>query len=235
MTDWTIDQISNQFLIITQPRSGTQMLERALSSHPDVAMRTWSTSQDNPHPVMDLYGFRDMDWQEKERPFRGTVTHSWGEQFTRRIFGMGLDRHWRIVGYFFPRVVLLTRSNQLHRYLSYQISDLFDYWGVHDRRPGNPVVDLDFEQFLAFLHDTNIYWSAVLRAFPNALVLTYEDLDLHWLKTWPRLLDFLGIGQVAVVPSTMKQEFRPAREIIGNWSPELENKFKYYGLEAWLT
>lgn len=233
MTKWTIDQIRNQFLIISQPRAGTQMLERALSTHPDVVMRTWSTSQDNHHPIMDLYQFREMDRQEGQRPFRGTVTHSWGEQFTKQTFGMGLERYWRTVGWFFPRVVLLTRANQLKRYLSYRISDQLCHWGVHNPRPGDPVIDLDFDEFLAWLHDTMAYWMAVLRAFPGALRLTYEELDRHWERTWIKILGFLGIPQRAIWPSTVRQESRPVREIIGNWGPELERKFKYYGLETW--
>lgn len=232
---WTIDQIQNQFLIVSQPRAGTQMLERALSAHPDVAMRTWSTSEDNPHQIMGLYGFRKMDGQERIRPFRGTVTHSWGEQFTRQTFGMGLDRYWRTVGLFFPRVILLTRANQLRRYLSYQVSDLLNHWGVYEHRPADPVIDFDFDAFLAWMHDTMTYWMAAVKAFPGALRLTYETLDCHWERTWIRLLGHLGIRQVAIWPSTVRQESRPVREIISNWGSELENKFKYYGLEAWLT
>lgn len=234
MTDWTIEQRRNQFLIVSQPRSGTQMLERALSMHPDVAMRSWSTSQDNPHSIRSLYEFRKMDNQEKQKPFRGTVTHSWGDKFTRKVFGLPLDEYWKTVGNFFPKVVLLTRKNQLRRYLSYQISDLLNYWGVHECRPGDPVIDFNFDDFLTWLHSTVIYWTAVVQAFPQTLVLTYEKLARHWEPTWVGLLNFLGIRQVAIWPNTIRQESRSVREIIGNWGPALERKFEYYGMEAWL-
>jgi hypothetical protein len=235
MTKWTTDQIKNQFLVITEPRSGTQMLERALAAHPDVIMRTWTTSQDNHQPVIDLYAFREMNRREGRRPFRGTITHSWGERFIRQAFGMGLGRHWQVVGYFFPKVVLLTRMNQLHRYLSYQISDILGHWGVYDCRPENPVIDFDFDHFLAFLHDATSCWTAVIKSFPQALRLTYEGLAYRWEESWIGLLNFLGIPQAPIWPSTYRQEFRPIRNIIGNWGPDLEQKFKCYGLEAWLV
>ncbi len=234
MTKWTTKQIKNQFLIISQPRAGTQMLERALSSHPDVVMRAWSTSQDNHHPVMDLYGFRQMTPDERRRPFRGTVTHSWGDEFTRRTFGLPLDRYWKVVSCFFPRVVVLTRVNQLRRYLSYKVAEHLGQWGVHEPRTEDPVIEFDFDDFLGFMRDTLAYWSAVVRAFPTAMYLTYEGLTVNWDAAMMYLLDFLGIRQVILKPTTHQQEFRRVRDIIGNWDHNLESRFTYYGWERWL-
>jgi len=235
MTNWTIDQIRNQFLVISQPRAGTQMLERSLSAHPDVVMRTWSTSQDNPGSILDLYDFRPMDEQERQRPFRGTITHSWGEVFTKDQFGMALDQYWGMVGRFFPRVVILTRRNQLRRFLSYKVAETLNQWGVYEAPVSHPGLEFDFDEFLAFLHDTMVYRQSVARVFPNAFRVEYEDLVCDPSK-YQELLGWLGIpySNMNVTSHTYRQEYRQAWEVMSNWNPELETAFGHYGMTSWL-
>lgn len=235
---WTPEQLANRFLIITQVRSGSQMLERALSAHPDVAMRTWSTSPDNPHPVMGLDGFRAMDEQEMQRTFRGTMTHMWGDAYTRAAFGFPLDRFWMVARYFFSRVVILVRRNQLRRFLSVKLACLLGNWGVQAPRAESPKVEFDFNEFLVWLHDTANYTLTVLRAFPDALVVRYEELADGWPRSaaFYGLLRFLGIPQLELAAiHTHRQEHRTARQIISNMDGGLEARFTHYGMEGWLT
>ena len=236
---WTPEQLQNRFLIITQVRSGSQMLERTLSAHPDVVMRTWSTSPDNPHPLMGLDGFRGMDEQEAVRTFRGTMTHMWGDAYTRGAFGFPLDRFWSVARYFFLKVAVLIRKNQLRRFLSVKLACLLGNWGVQAPRMESPMVEFDFDEFLAWLHDTADYTLAVLRAFPNALVVRYEELVDGWpgSAAFHGLLKFLGIPQSELESAacTHRQEHRPAREIISNMDRGLEARFAHYGMEGWLA
>lgn len=210
------------------------MLTNALESHPDVVMRSFSMDHDKVDQFMALREFRLLDDNERERPFRGTVTHQWGDLFVKNTFGMDPGKFWGAVACFFPskRVIILNRKNLLRRYLSHVLACQAGF-GVQEPRRFAPTIEFDFEEFLADLRNTKRYRREAEKAFPQALFITYEDLLGDYAGTMAKIQEHLGLPVVDLQPQTYRQESRPLRQIIRNW-PEVEPIFRAYGMEGWL-
>lgn len=229
---WTTEQILSQCLLVTQARSGTQMLESALKSHPDVVLNSWSGRDGK--GIMGLYDFRELDGEtEPGRRFRITSTHQWGEAYAINTFGMGLEKFWRLVGYFFPRAIILGRRNQLRRFLSQKVASKVGF-DVAVERPRHPKVNLNVPELVTtvmYMVDNQL---AVERAFPDALVLAYEDLVMDW-PSWAGVIqDFIGLEPMDIRPTTHRWETRPVPDIIANWSPEMEQRLVRLGYGGWI-
>lgn len=232
MTDWTTEQILNQCLLVTQARSGTQMLESALKLHPDVVLNSWNGRDGK--GIMSLYDFRAMDSEtEPGKRFRLTSTHQWGEEFVNNLFSMPRWKFWRVVGYFFPRVVILNRRNQLRRFLSHKVASQVGF-GVRVERPWEATVELDIMELVQTVMYVVDNQMSAEKAFPQALLLDYEDLVMRWPEMIGRVQDFMGLETLALAPETHRWETRPIRDIISNWSPALERQLIRLGYGGWL-
>lgn len=232
MIHWTTEQILNQCLLVTQARSGTQMLESALQFHPDLVLNSWSGRDGK--GVMGLYDFRELDEEtEPGRRFRITSTHQWGEEFVNNLFGMSREKLWKLVGYFFPRTIILGRRNQLRRFLSQKVASKVGF-DVKEKRPRHPKVNLVVPELVTtvmYMVDNQL---AVERAFPDALVLAYEDLVTDW-PYWAGITqEFIGLEPIDIRPATHRWETRPVQDIIMNWSLEMERRLIRLGYGGWI-
>jgi len=231
-TLWTIEQIRNQFILITQARSGTQLVERALETHPDIVIRSWNVRDTN--GVMALYGFRALDNEyEAKARFRGTSTHQWGEEFIRNITHMEARKFWKVVSYFFPRAIILNRENQLRRYLSHKVASIKGF-SVAEPRNGHPVIDLDIGELIFSIQYTIANQMATEEAFPDAKIVEYEDLLNNWEQTIGDIQAFIGAEVLPLQPITHRWETRPVSEIINNWDRRLERRLQKLGYGGWL-
>jgi hypothetical protein len=210
------------------------MVEWALSSHPKVVMRSFSMDHGALDQFMVLRDYRLLDEQERDRPFRGTITHQWGDFFIKSTFKLSLLRFWKAVSCFFPpeRVLILNRRNLLRRYLSHELARQTTF-SVQKPRSYAPTIEFDFSEFLGDVKDISKYRYEAEKAFPGALHVYYEDLVADWPGEIRKIQEYLGMPVLDLQPHTYRQETRPLRQIIRNW-PETEQKLRTCGFGDWL-
>lgn len=197
-------------IIISQPRSGTQMLAAGLGQHPDVGIYSWPTKDENL-------------WQQvneiHENSFSVTVItthHYWGEEWAQKYCGATLDEFWTRMSELHDRAILLRRNNPLKRYVSEEITKTLGI-GVTAPRSKDPKVIVDPRDFVRQMISSYEYWDRIQQHFPDALVISYEALDELWGSTICRIQRYLGLTEMKLLPITYRQESRPLCDIIKNY------------------
>jgi hypothetical protein len=228
---WRKTPSAGRFLLISEMRAGTQLIFTALSNHPNLAMKQVDGMKGG---LAELVGFKG-DPAEKRR--LGTCTHLWCEQHIWENFGLDPFTFWReMADQVSYRAIIITRKNQLRRYLSSCIAFAAAGKGfdVSLPREGSPRVHFDMNDFEAALEDRRGAAAVLKRVFPYALTLFYEDLILEWTKTIDKVEVYLEVKRLPLEIETFLQESRPVSAIISNWSPALEDELRARGYGEWI-
>ncbi|TSA08005.1 MAG: hypothetical protein D4R73_09115 [Deltaproteobacteria bacterium] len=225
----------SRFLMITQMRSGTQMLLAALQAHPEVVMEQWDGLKGE--GISQLANFREMTPKEQDKRIRGTCTHQWCAPHIRENFDLEPEGFWQAIAAFFPpRTVILNRENQLHRYLSSCVAfSRLDFDVSKPHQISNPPVKFDIDDFHVALEEHRDTQAVLQKVFPEALTVTYEDLCNRWDETLIRIEDYIGAKVIYFKPTTYRQEDRPVSQIIENWTPALEREPCTSGFGGWIN
>lgn len=204
-----------RFLVVTEPRAGTQMLYSMLAQHPKIVqcnhyLGVKFTAQPGgcPAELRRLYAKASVN------ECAGSVTH--------------IDEHppiladWRELRAMHSRIIILIRRNRLRRYLSLLITkrDGLETAYSCDEPWPEPAAPMQFglvgyEQFTAASAERR---EAIEKIVGPYLSLTYEDLRYDRARTMNCLWGFLGLPAAEIEPTTYIRESRPITEIIANWS-----------------
>jgi LPS sulfotransferase NodH len=125
------------------------------------------------------------------------------------------------------RVIHMTRRNILETHLSRKRAEITDSWvNTSGRLEETPAIVLEYEECLAEFERTRALeqkYDGLFSDHPK-LLLTYEDLARDYASEIRRVFGFLDLPEEAVRPGIFKQNHRPLREAISNYS-ELKRKF----------
>ena len=125
------------------------------------------------------------------------------------------------------RVIHMTRRNILETHLSRKRAEITDSWvNTSGQLEQSPAIVLEYEECLADFERTRALEQKYdgLFADHSKLRLTYEDLARDYASEIRRVFGFLDLPEEAVRPGIFRQNHRPLREAISNYS-ELKRKF----------
>lgn len=230
-----------RFLSLSNPRSGTMMLNDMLMLHPALRMHNlYARDQAPGAPIPASYhcSWLAFMWNDPQPGIThlGTAMHRVGPAWIKQYTIFSPDRYWQMLADRHDRYLLLHRLNLLRQYLSHKVGQQLGY-DVHQPRSSKPVpkpVRIPIEDLIHFVRTTEILTAAVNGCFPGALVLTYERLCSDWKGVLEQVCAYLGLpwfeGFQLV---TLKQESRPLAEAIENYS-EVADWCNSNGHGAWL-
>ena len=207
-------------IIITMPRSGSQMLFSALQTHPELTICAW------PWDDNDLIRQAAKFYAEAGKGCRVLITHhNWANNWSVNHCGMAIDTMWRRLAEITSgRAILLRRDNYLKRYLSIKITEKL---GISVAVPRTKHVKVDFnpEEFMVRMSHSYKCWRRVMSIFPEAKVLTYKDLCDDWHNAIRASQVHLGLQPMLIKKLTCQQETRMIADIVSNYG-EMERFFQ---------
>ena len=216
-------------IIITMPRSGSQMLCRALSQNPGIVIQSWPWEDDN--LMAQAAGF----YAEGRERCRAIITHhNWGNEWARRHCQVSIDEMWgRLREMTNGRAILLRRDNYLRRYLSIKVTEKL---GISVDAPRGKQVKVDFipEEFMTRMAHSYKCWRRIMLVFPEAKILTYKDLCDDWHNAVWSSQVHLGLRPKLIKQMTYQQETRMVADIVSNYR-EMERFFQTeIGWQEWI-
>lgn len=215
----------HKFLVVSEKRSGTNLIIRSLATHPSLTNRVW----EEPFCHPEMYGM--ARWWSKERVVNNIYRK-------KQIVGCAIHRReplpqeWR---YLWAdclatraergelSIIDIKRMNLLERYVSQVIAEKTKSWidtvdkGVHVHE-GTLVLDplaveRDFKaQQMSWRHKEHIFRDA-----KNVLHITYEQLRDAFDSTMGVVQEFIGLEVTTLAQKTVKRERRHMRSVIENY------------------
>ena len=199
------------FIILSLPRSGTQMLSSLLRSHPDVIAHGEVFNGN------DIRSHDDLVWRCWRQPDHVRAS-AVGATLMMQDFAPFPFLMNHLLALRDMRVIVLERGNQLERIRSVlQAGDTWN-WDVDMPPAGDrDAVTLPVRYTLRLLQGAAT-WHRQLGAITNPLLwLYYEDLvaDPDWFMAC--VWKFLGVNDFHAHTSTYRQESRPLCETVANF------------------
>lgn len=242
MTEKTQPQL---FMIGSEPRSGTHMLDTSLRQHPSVRcfsevfnphMPTWKNMKCK--TVADMINGMLMHTQRSGKQWGGFCIHA--DQFAYDNCNVVPDTP--IDWYSIPqetKVIRLRRKRKLASLISQATAIRTDQWqwfdkrmgGVGEKMYGKPNIQpyrLEKKELVQLYEDRRkadeAYKVWELRFF-DILPVWYEDLVDNWEQAVNRVFQFLGLKPCEVTPMTKKNPGPPLQELITNFDELHEQCF----------
>lgn len=198
------------FLILSLPRSGTQLLTAHLNCCRDVHAHGEVLNQIDTSVSTDDIVWRCWQNTPRYRAVGATILH---EQLTPRPLMLT-----SLLAIHNMRVIVLERGNQLERIRStVQAGTVWD-WSV-DHPPKNlPTINLHPGRTLRELKTATLFYKDLTAIRNPVLWLYYEDLAAD-PSSMDRVWQFLDVPNPGPTlnTGTYKQESRPLAETVANW------------------
>lgn len=223
-----------RFVVLTEGRSGSRLLEKALDQHPDIVMYGEIFNPGDFHP-RQLRGQCDIT-----TPYHaGLDSAAYAQQIfassaTAKAIGFKLLYNqapegsvWDYLANTRTKIVRLSR-NWLHVMISWTAARLTRQW--HAQRGQNviptPPFKLQAEKLQkAFDHYKELHNEKLgLFSRNEILDITYEGLATDFLGTLHQVFDFLGVERFDPEPQLIKTG-RPPLEVLQNYQ-ELKEHFR---------
>ncbi len=227
-----------RFIILSNPRSGTNFLQGLLDEHPQISCLgevfhrnfdfhgllppgTLSTAVD----LQPWYRARDEDPQGllEQHVWSGKPPGTLAAGF--RIFPPQFQICDQFPLRYLPglpdlKVIQLWRENELARYLSLKQAEATGLWTESrpTRAPPLPL-EVDPRRFLHQSRWVESQFRKIAQLFPDERVfrISYETLAKGWQVEIPRLFDFLGLPHRPVAPRLHVQARYRARAVVLNY------------------
>ena len=205
-------------LILTQTRSGTHLLWKAVPSFHNL--------HEFNLPLASTPGALAVALQEffKKHLNELAVVHNHLIEIVPN--SVEWIKNWHELRAMFDRVVVLTRRNRVKQFLSKLISEYrdhvggesYDHWNCSTARQIDPQVVVDFEHYLFFRDNLRRSTDEILKIVYPYHHITYEMLVNDWEPTMRSIYKYVGIEWDDPQPATYKQESREIQQIISNWA-----------------
>ena len=221
------------FALISEGRSGTQMLVSAIRQHPHIETFDFTAVQvpNIPGLFREVSRSKYLEWGDSTI---GTVTHCWGEGYITKEFKVPVDVFWKRIFSDHDHIIFLRRTNLLRQFLSRNTLALTaEPRSVSTRTETPPSLEIDTGDLRDELIDMTSHRENACRYLPVRLDITYEAMCSHWSETLETVLRYLGEFPAMLQPTTVKQERRPLREIIRNYN-EVASFLRDINREDWL-
>jgi len=223
-----------RFLLLSDARSGTMMLADAIDELSCVALHNlYAANPQNPKGSHRNW----IEFQRKREEgitHKGTTMHRVGDGWVRTMSPIPVEVFWETVNRQHEKVICLHRENLLRRFLSQKVGVVLKSYGVHQPRTKDPgSIKLPLLELVEFIGATEILHEKIDVFFPDALIVTYEELDLLWESTIEKIAGYLQLPEVPRKQVTIKQETRPLIDAIENYR-EIAAYLTEQGLSHWL-
>lgn len=200
------------FLILSLPRSGTQLLTAHLNQHPDIHAHGEILNQIDPDTTTaDIMWRCWMHNPDSKAALGATILH---EQLTPRPLLLN-----NLLAIHNMHIIVLERANQLERIRSaVQAATMWDWSIDHPPQP-KPAIELHPGKTLRELK-TALLWHRELCTITNPVLwLYYEQLAEAPATTLTPVWEFLHLTNPGPTldTGTWKQEPRPLSDTVDNW------------------
>jgi hypothetical protein len=228
------------FIIHAQARSGTHMLSTALNRHPNISTygevlnRYNVTGRQIPEKTPEEATLRWLLSRRRNDPYVGVCIHmnyampkkylyDYGEFLAKNIDSR--KNIWEALANW-PnlKVITLYRQDHVAQFVSYVRARRTKQWSVGPSlRPGEKEVAphpfaIDVPHLLRYIKYKVQLEGIALRRFPNAYVVTYEDLCEDFTNQIKRIEQYLGVALKKVNPNTIMVRQMPLWEEVANYN-----------------
>lgn len=221
-TDYT------KYIILGRSRTGSNFLRGLLNSHPNIVCkteeyRTWDRKtfgEFNPVNHLEKKIFRKYWKKYKAVGFKLFYYHCSKPQNLKLWEYLQHDKTIKIIH--------ITRDNMLKTYVSRLKAGITDKWSnTNNTKEEKKTFNINFEDAIKEFEWT-LNWEKSIREYFNGfeiLEIKYEDLESDTDNVMKKVLKFLDIPYLSLVPSTYKQRKEKLSESIENYE-ELKKKFE---------
>lgn len=219
------------FAVITEPRSGNQLLAHGLNQHPRIAVcRDLLCGGHLYADHLDVF----ERWVHSRRKNKKKPATSFGF-FVYRSAYQDVSILARRVVEKHSRYILFRRKNMLRQFLSTKIATQYDRWACMERRKIRPKpIEINFSEFWSFVAKQTQDRSSWDQAIPREnMILYYEDLAKDWKPAMQAVQRYVGVWPTVVKKLTIRQETRPLLDIVSNFDT-LVTELQQHGHDAWL-
>jgi len=227
--------------IVSQGRSGSNLLQYLLGSHPQITMFGELFHPDRVVPRIDQEPGDDPTLDYPKQSIRSIE-----EYLVQR-----LDNHNQVVGFKMPwdwllvypetwaaffslgfRLLYLRRRNKVDQYLSMRLARENSNWLSVDTYKNQRlhVHPLELHAYWAISQRTDS-WLENMCARAPVIEVAYEDIVN--MDQQDDILDFLGVAHIRLIPHTIRSRTKTKAEVIENYDSLLEY-FRGHPLEQQL-
>lgn len=205
-----------KYMIVAHPRSGSNLLARALNEHPQIT-NMGELFGTNHHKGSCSQRIKKLEAKAKEdkTPIYGAKILYFHYDYRKNANEGDLWQEIKDNGF---QVIHLTRRSWFEGFVSYRLAQITKKWVGPEYYKIKR--DLTLEVNLAKLQEVLNEWrdgfSTVERMFDTHAV-SYEDLCNRWVPTVNGVLDFLGARRVPLPHKIRKQMNVPHRSIVKNY------------------
>ena len=227
------------FLLSSYPRCGTHMLVTALDQHPQLTCYGEvfnRDSQNGAHQFLTEQQVLEAFWPNRKTGF---AAHAYLGRHRGGAPGMvsrGRCQHFWDVLPKELKIVSLRRHDLLARHVSHLEARATGQWNVYReerKKPVQPPVTVKLKRVFRDIEFVKRCWDAVDVAYPNRLVVWYEDLVNHWMRELARILAYLGASWEFSLPASRLLGSRPLGARVANYQELMEKVQSYGGAKAY--
>lgn len=213
--------MSTRFVIVSQPRTGSTLLNAALRRHPQVLKHAEILNHGQPHHLPQdgyqrlMVALRPIDryravgcTMHAYQPDRG-----WPEWRQWETAWEALFEDPTI------KIIWLHRLNALAQLASWKIADILGLWGDQSEVVDRPTIRVEPYELFWFRYWNNLAFDRRLGRLGQheVLEITYESLCDDWEQTLNRIHRYLGVDSRPIPPPIPKWETRPMCEVVENY------------------
>jgi len=223
------------FLLLSDPRSGTMMLTDAIDELPCVKFyNIYASNPDNPRGHhLNWRSFQNSE--EMGITHYGTTMHRVGDGWFKQLSHLSPEKFWEEMNERNEFQICLHRENLLRCFLSHKVGVLLRSYQVQQERKVDPgPARLPIQELMEFVGNTQLLQEKIDSFFPGRMNVSYEELDTAWDVTIKKIQNYLRLPFTNIQPVTIKQEKRPLKEAIENYD-EIHSYLTNRGLDSWLN
>ncbi len=216
-------QRQNLFVIMSPPRCRSSYVDNLLRSHPDVVCHSELFFKD--HPILHLPGLpetdslHDVKWRDKnavdyiKRMLAKSQEYAPDARTTGCkliLYPYQMNKGLDALLSFNPRVIFLTRENELAWYSSLKISLETGIWYTKKSLESQHKTTFDINEFSYHTEGRKLYYDYVLTKLQmhkiRYLQVEYESLSRA--ATIDEILSFLNLSQASLSSEVVEQNTR---------------------------
>jgi LPS sulfotransferase NodH len=230
------------FIILTYPRTGSELLCSALALHPDIRMKSEIL---NPHRYEDWRAAQLKHLGIPDLPFAAnidptipvsTIIYDQSPNLAKfvhyALFGLdGFKIAYNQLTRTSPVIQLLKKTklkvifmerNYLESAVSYWYATTTRIWqkevGHRSPQPARAIIDPKYvDDFCETAHSDNLFYRNVFIEH-HTMTVRYTDLVKHWPRTIIDICRFLGASYRDLAKPLDKRLDRPLHDLVVNWS-----------------
>jgi hypothetical protein len=213
--------MSTRFVILSQPRTGSTLLNAALRQHPQVLKHSEILNHGQRH---------SLPWDGYQRLTMALRPIARYKAVGCTMHAFQPDRGWPDYHKWEPawdaleedpsiKIIRLQRLNALAQLASWKIADVLGMWGDQSDVTERPSVRIEPYELFWFRSWNQMTFDRRLSRLGQHTILevTYEDLCDDWDQTVDRIQRYIGVDPLPISQPFPKWETRPLDQVVSNY------------------